>query len=324
MLLRQLSYFIAVAEHCGFSRAAAALHVSQPALSQQIRQLEAMLEVQLFDRSGRRIRLTDAGDIWLEYARRALRELEEGRRALHDAEDLQHGKLRIAMTPTFTTYMLGPLMEAYYRRYPGVKVLIQEMNQERMEAYYRRYPGVKVLIQEMNQERMEAMLLEDELDVGIAFDDSRSQEIVVQPLLTETLALVVSRAHPLAGERDLQLQALDAQPLILLSSEFATREQIDRYCRLHRLEPDVRMEANSIGAVLSVIRSTTLATLLPAAIAGQFDDVVAIELRPALLQRTACLLQRQGAWQSAAAREFITLARENAITIEQENRQSLA
>ncbi len=186
MLLRQLSYFIAVAEHCGFSRAAAALHVSQPALSQQIRQLEAMLEVQLFDRSGRRIRLTDAGEIWLEYARRALRELEEGRRALHDAEDLQHGKLRIAMTPTFTTYMLGPLMEAYYRRYPGVKVLIQEMNQERMEA----------------------MLLEDELDVGIAFDDSRSQEIVVQPLLTETLALVVSRAHPLAGERDLQLQAL--------------------------------------------------------------------------------------------------------------------
>ncbi|STS63226.1 cyn operon transcriptional activator [Klebsiella aerogenes] len=74
-----------------------------------------------------------------------LRELEEGRRALHDAEDLQHGKLRIAMTPTFTTYMLGPLMEAYYRRYPGVKVLIQEMNQERMEA----------------------MLLEDELDVGL-------------------------------------------------------------------------------------------------------------------------------------------------------------
>ncbi|MGC5393855.1 LysR family transcriptional regulator, partial [Escherichia coli] len=56
MLLRQLSYFIAVAEHCGFSHAAAALHVSQPALSQQIRQLEAMLEVQLFDRSGRRIR----------------------------------------------------------------------------------------------------------------------------------------------------------------------------------------------------------------------------------------------------------------------------
>ena len=77
-------------------------------------------------------------------------------------------------------------------------------------------------------------------------------------------------------------------------------------------------------ACVTFAKRTPLATLLPAAIAGQFDDVVAIELRPALLQRTACLLQRQGAWQSAAAREFITLARENAITIEQENRQSLA
>lgn len=84
-----------------------------------------------------------------------------------------------------------------------------------------------MLIQEMNQERMEAMLLEDvNWIMGIAFDDSRSQEIVVQPLLTETLALVVSRAHPLAGERDLQLQALDAQPLILLSSEFATASRL--------------------------------------------------------------------------------------------------
>ncbi|HCI6434298.1 TPA: transcriptional regulator CynR [Klebsiella quasipneumoniae subsp. similipneumoniae] len=292
MLLRHLSYFIAVAEHRGFTRAAAALHVSQPALSQQIRQLEAMLEVQLFDRSGRYTRLTDAGEIWLEYARRALRDLEEGRRALHDAEDLQRGKLRIAMTPTFTTYMLGPLVENYYRRYPGVKLLIQEMNQERMET----------------------MLLQDELDVGIAFDESRSRDIVVQPLLTETLALVVSRTHPLAR---LRLQALDAQPLILLSSEFATREQIDRYCRRHRLEPDVRMEANSIGAVLSVIRRTPLATLLPAAIARQFDDVVAIELKPALLQRTACLLQRRDAWQSAAASEFIALAREVAVTVGQ-------
>ena len=293
MLLRHLSYFIAVAEHRGFTRAAAALHVSQPALSQQIRQLEAMLEVQLFDRSGRHTRLTDAGEVWLEYARRALRDLEEGRRALHDVQDLQRGRLRIAMTPTFTTYLLGPLMGAYYRRYPGVKVLIQEMNQERMEA----------------------MLLEDEIDIGIAFDESLSRDIVAQPLLTETLALVVSRAHPLARESYLQLPALDAQPLILLSSEFATREQIDRYCHRHRLEPDVRVEANSIGAVLSIIRCTPLATLLPATIAGQYDDVVALELRPALLQRTACLLQRQGAWQSAAAREFIAMAQQIAATL---------
>ena len=91
MLPRHLNYFIAVAEHGGFTRAAAILHVSQPALSQQIRQLEETLGVRLFDRSGRNTCLTDAGKVWLIYARRALRELAEGQRALHDVDDLQRG-----------------------------------------------------------------------------------------------------------------------------------------------------------------------------------------------------------------------------------------
>jgi LysR family cyn operon transcriptional activator len=77
MLLRHIHYFLAVAEHRGFTRAATALHVSQPALSQQIRQLEESLGAQLFDRSGRHIQLTDAGEAWLGYAKNALRSLEE-------------------------------------------------------------------------------------------------------------------------------------------------------------------------------------------------------------------------------------------------------
>ena len=88
MLLRHIHYFLAVAEHRGFTRAATALHVSQPALSQQIRQLEESLGAQLFDRSGRHIQLTDAGEAWLGYAKNALRSLEEGKRAIHDVEDL--------------------------------------------------------------------------------------------------------------------------------------------------------------------------------------------------------------------------------------------
>lgn len=108
MLPRHLNYFIAVAEHGGFTRAAAILHVSQPALSQQIRQLEETLGVRLFDRSGRNTCLTDAGKVWLIYARRALRELAEGQRALHDVDDLQRGTLRVAMMPTFTHYFIGP------------------------------------------------------------------------------------------------------------------------------------------------------------------------------------------------------------------------
>ena len=108
MLLRHIRYFLAVAEHRNFTRAAEALHVSQPTLSQQIRQLEDTLRVQLLDRSGRTIQLTDAGTAYVRYAQRALQDLEAGKRAIHDVQELSRGSLRLAMTPTFTAYLIGP------------------------------------------------------------------------------------------------------------------------------------------------------------------------------------------------------------------------
>ncbi|QXI26000.1 transcriptional regulator CynR [Pseudomonas vanderleydeniana] len=288
MLARHIQYFLAVAQHGSFTRAAAALYVSQPALSQQVRQLEDGLGVQLFDRSGRSTRLTDSGEVYLRYARRAQQELEEARRALHDVGDLSRGSLRVAVTPTFTTYLVGPLVEAFHQRYPNITLNMREIAQESMEE----------------------QLLADQLEVGIAFEEVHAQDIEAEPLLVETLALVVNARHPLAGQRTLGLEALSAESLVLLSAEFATREQIDRYCHQHGIHPRVQMEANAIGAVIEMVRRTGLSTLLPAAITLAHPDLVAIELQPLRLQRTAVLMQRKGGYQSAAARAFIEVARE--------------
>lgn len=298
MLARHIQYFLAVAQHQGFTKAAAALHVSQPALSQQVRQLEESLGAQLFDRSGRKTCLTDAGEVYLRHALRAAQELQEGKRAIHDVADLSRGALRIAVTPTFTTYLIGPLVEAFHQRYPNITLNVREVAQEQMEQ----------------------QLLADELDVGIAFDQAHAQGIDAAPLLVETLALVVGTQHPLAREQAIGLQALNAESLILLSSEFATREQIDRYCNQHGIRPRVLMEANVIGALLEVVRKTRLSTLLPAAIAQAHPELVAIELGPQRLQRTAVLMRRQGAYQSAAARVFIEVAREVGATLEASHR----
>lgn len=295
MLARHIQYFLAVAEHQGFTQAAAALHVSQPALSQQVRQLEESLGAQLFDRSGRKTRLTDAGEVYLRYALRASQALQEGKRAIHDVGDLSRGTLRIAMTPTFTTYLVGPLVEAFHSRYPNITLNVREIAQEHMEK----------------------QLLADELDVGIAFDEVHAQDIDTHPLLVEALALVVGSKHRLAGERAIELEALNTESLILLSTEFATREQIDRYCSQHGIRPRVLMEANVIGALIEVVRRTTLSTLLPATIARTHPDLVAIELGPQRLQRTAVLMQRKSVYQSSAARAFIELAKEVAITLEE-------
>lgn len=288
MILRRINYFLAVAQHQSFTKAATALYVSQPALSQQIKQLEENLGVILFDRSGRRVKLTDAGEIYAHYARRALKDLKEGRRALDDIDNLSHGALRIAITPTFTTYLIGPLIKAFYHRYPNITLSVREMSQEQMEKE----------------------LLDDEFDVGIAFEEVQAAEIETQVLLVETMALVVSKSNPFAKHAAIDLPTLNAQSLVLLSNEFATREQIERYCRQHNIQPKVLMEANSLSAVIEIVRYTPLSTLLPSNIANNYDELIAIELAPSLLQRTAVLLQRKGAYQSAAAKAFISLAHE--------------
>ncbi len=286
MILRHIKYFLAVAKHRSFTQAAASLYVSQPALSQQIKQLEDTLGTTLFDRSGRSVKLTDAGEVYARYARKALQDLEEGRRALHDVQNLSRGALRVAITPTFTTYLIGPLIQAFHTRYPNVTLSVQEMSQEQMER----------------------QLLDDAFDLGIAFSEVQSADIATQTLLVETLALVVNNNHPLAQYQAIDLQTLSAQSLVLLSHEFVTREQIERYCRTHDIQPKVLMEANSLSAVIEIVRYTQLSTLLPSNIVSNRDELVAIALAPTLLKRTAVLLQRKGAYQSAATAAFIDLA----------------
>src|SRR3990172_12151769 len=148
---RSLRYLLAVAEYGSFTRAAEALHVSQPTLSQQIKHLEESLGVQLLDRSGRTVRLTDTGEIYLRHARRALGELDAGRRAINEVKDLSRGSLRVGMTPV-TEYLATPLLENFNTRYPGIAMSTLEMAQDDIEA----------------------ALLEDRLDVGIAFTNTFS------------------------------------------------------------------------------------------------------------------------------------------------------
>ncbi|MFP6562431.1 transcriptional regulator CynR [Paraburkholderia sp. B3] len=291
MLLRHIRYLLAVAKHRNFTRAAEALHVSQPTLSQQIRQLEDMLGTQLFDRSGRTVQLTDAGEAYVRYAQRALQDLEAGQRAIHDVQELTRGSLRLATTPTFTAYLIGPLLEKYNRRYPNLTLNVIEMSQERMEA----------------------LLSEDELDVGIAFDDIQSPDIEAQVLFVEALAMVVGKTHPHAKTRaPLTLKEFRNEALVLLNDHFATRHYIDRYCRQHGIAPRIAIEANSISAVIELVSRSKLATILPADITRDHKELCLVELKPAPPKRTAALLLRKEAWRSAATQAFIALAMEEA------------
>lgn len=283
MLLRHIRYLLAVAEHRNFTRAAEALHVSQPTLSQQIKQLEENLGAPLLDRTGRSISLTDAGQAYVRYARLALQDLQAGTRAIHDVQDLLRGHLRLAMTPTFTAYLIGPLLARFNALYPGITLSIEELTQDRIEA----------------------ALGEDLLDIGIGFTGEHGLEIDCEALFVEELSLVVSASHPERNQR-----AWLEQPLVLLNTGFATRRYIDDYCHRQGVKPQIAMEANSISAIIEIVRSTPLATILPRALAEAQAGLRAVVIEPALPQRTAALLSRKGGYRSAACAAFVALIKE--------------
>ena len=292
MLLRHIRYLLAVVEQGNFTRAAETLYVSQPTLSQQIRQLEETLGAQLLDRSGRVVRATDAGDAYIAYARRALRELEAGQRAIHDVRDLTRGTLRLAMTPSLTSYLAGPLIARFNASYPGITLQVIEKTLDAIET----------------------ALAADQVDLGLAFSQVRSAEISSQPLFDEKLCAVVGLGHPLAqrpvatGAAALAASELGRQSLALLSSDFATRTFVDAYLQQQDIAPRIAVEANTISAIVEIVRRGGLVTILPEAIAREHPGLQEIQLDPALPHRTVSLLRRKDGYQSAAARAFAELA----------------
>ncbi|MBN6772695.1 transcriptional regulator CynR [Pseudomonas granadensis] len=286
MLLRHLRYLLAVADHGGFTRAAEALHVSQPTLSQQIRQLEESLGVTLFDRTSRTVRPTDAGAAYIECARRVLVELEAGKRALHDVKDLSRGTLRLAMTPTFMAYLVGPLVRDFAARYPAIRLQIFELSMDDIETG----------------------LADDSLDIAIAFTPVRNAEIECIPAFTETLAIMVGREHPLYAS-DSRLRAEDIAQLdfALLAPEFITRLSVDEYFRQQGITPKVHIEVNSVSTLLEVVRCSPMATMLPQAIATEDRALRRLRVEAEAPQRGAAILRRRNNYHSAAALAFVEL-----------------
>jgi len=294
---RSVYYLLAVAEHQSFTRAAEALYVSQPSLSQQIKQLEDLLNIQLLDRSGRSIRLTAAGEIYLHHAQRAMKELDAAKRAIHELDDLSRGSLRLAMTP-ITDYLAIPLLVQFNNRYPGITVNTLEMPQNDMKD----------------------ALAGDHVDIGIAFSSTLTTEMPSgitdsQTLFTETLSLTFGKNHPLAGQKGpLSKHALEQQPLVLFNKNYALRSHIDQYCIEHSISPDIAMEATSLSVIIEMIRLGQLATILPDAIACHQNGLFSIPLLPQLPHHTISLIYRKDVNKSPACQAFEELAAEWAAT----------
>lgn len=288
---RVLEYFLTIVEHGSFSKAAEALHVSQPSLSQQIKQLEESLQARLLIRPGRTVRLTDAGEIYLGFAKRARAELEAGARAINDVRDLSRGTLRVGWTP-ITDHLTYDLIDGFHHLHPGIILSTFEMSQEYLEQ----------------------AVTEDTIDIGIAFTkpdapNRHVQEFETRIMFNESLFLAVGDKHPLAEFADGRTPQADSPiSLVLLNRDFALRQHIDDYCQKHSLTPQIAMETNSVSVILELVQSGRLATILPKSIIDNRNSLHSIKLEIDLPRHAVSLIWHRYGYMNPACAAFIELA----------------
>jgi len=287
--LRHLRYFLAVAEAMHFTRAAAKLHVTQPTLSQQIRQLEGQLNLTLFDRIGRRVQLTAAGELLLPHARRVVRELEEAQAALGELHNLKRGQLKVGMMQTVNACVIPEIVARFSASHPGIRVSCSEMAVEDIEA------GLEA----------------GKLDLGISFLPPCRSALQGELLFTEELVVVAPADHVLARRRSLTFRELAPFPLVLLGQKYCTRQLIDRAFAQASARPEVRVEMNSVDSILATVHHSGLPSVLPSLALCQRDEgLVAVPLTDPKPNRSVGLLWLRGAQRRAAAQAFAKAAAE--------------
>jgi len=241
MELRQLEYFIAVAEEANFTRAAERVHISQSGVSAQIRQLEHDLGATLIDRSGRAATLTTAGSAALEHARTVLASVDALRNAVDDVTGLVRGRLVVGMVTACTVTGLFDALAAFHHVHPSVEIILVEDNSER-------------LIEGVRNGTTDLAL------VGAAGGPPPGLDALT--IVSEQLIAAVPVGHQLAQRRHATLADISAFPIVCLPQGTGIRSVFDQACEAKGIRPDIALQASATAAVADLaIRGLGVAIL---------------------------------------------------------------
>jgi len=289
MDLRRLGLFLAVVDEGGMTRAAEARHVSQPSVSQAVRELETELGTPLFHRVGRGLVLTAAGEALVGPARQALRDVETARAAVEAVAGITAGHLDLGALPTLAVDPLATLVGAFRVAHPHVTIRLAD-------------PA--------DGTALAAMVTSGVVEVGIsvgAADDPRLAGLEVRRLGDQDLFAVLPPGTPAPG-RHLAVEHLAEFPLVAAPPGTATRNQLDEAFAAAGAVPEVAVTTAQREAILPLVLAGAGATLFPGPLAEEAAALgaVVVPLRPALT-RAVVALHRPGPLSPAAA-AFLDLA----------------
>lgn len=283
--LNQLRYFVAVADARNFTRAAEALHLAQPSLSTQVRNLEKELGTPLLDRARNNLSLTPAGEVLLPLARRILADVEGARLQVRELANLERGRVRIGATPSLARVLLPAAVSGFASDYPGVEILIEER-------------GSRGLVRQLADGALDVAFVIVPLHTG-------DPSLVTRPLLAEPLVGVVSRQdRAWRGRSDTTLTELLQRPLVMAPEGFDLRVSVQSACRELGLEPAVAVQAGSLDALLALVASGVGPSVVPGMVVDGHRGLRRLRLVDPPLERSVAVAHRRDVPLSATASAF--------------------
>lgn len=296
MELRHLRYFIAVAEELHFGRAALALGISQPPLSQQIQALEQQLGARLFERTNRRVELSEAGRLFLDEARLVLAQVDKAADVARRAQLGQLGELKIGFTASapFTS----SIPQAIF-------------------AFRQAFPAVHLALQEMSSKEVAEALEAGTVQVGIMRPLPLPESLVAVELFREALVAIIRADHPLAAssEKGLHLSALAAEPFVFFPRTFGSGlyAQLLTLARRAGFSPLIAQEAGEAMTLIGLVAAGLGVTVLPASYQRMRIEGVAYRTLLDEDANTAVWLVQRDDQQSPMAKAFVALLTKRAV-----------
>ena len=288
MELRQLKYFVKVAELLSFSKAAKALYITQSTLSQQIKQLEDELDMALFFRNNHKVTLTEAGETFLEGAKKTLADADDNKAKIMDLAMGYRGVLNIGVT-----YSFGSILT------------------ETVLAFKKKFPDVQLNICYKNVMELMELVSDGELDFALSFRASEKYESVESHILFDNrLCIVVRDEHPLTRKKFVRLADLEDYELVLPSIGLQARSAFDTIIAERNLNLKVAIEANEVNTVLNLLKKSIYVTVLSETVVLEHAGFTTIEIDDAECSMEGCLHFCTNRYRKRSTEEFIRLLSE--------------